>query len=780
MMLWGRPEALWLLLLLPPLAAAFLWAHAARRRALREFASREEAYPEPGRTWRAALKGGMLLLASACLILALADPRYGRRPFSVRARGVDVMVLLDTSRSMLARDERPTRLDRARRGVLDLLKRLRGDRIAILPFSGDAFLACPLTIDYGAARMVLDDIDIGSIRRGGTDLARALDVALAAFRRTRLEEGEDEQAPVRFGAVVILTDGGDHSGRALEAVREAREAGVEVYILGIGGDAPVPIPLPVDSAEPRYVRDAAGERVRTRLEEEALRTLAEAGGGFYARLDPHNRALDRLYDDGIARIEGRVFQALESRLMIRRYRIPLLLGLVLLVAEACLSRRAFRVSPDAGGFGAALPAALMLALAATPARAAEGGSYREAVRENNIGVELAERGELSAAGKRFEAAAGLAPGENRAMPLINLAETLLRQGKADQATEAYTHAMDVADAEELARIHYGLGRLGDMAGDERLPEAFADGIPPEARTRLAPEEVRGQVASALQEYTKALSAYGRSLAALAGDEVPPGEALVPPQSVRHNHERTWRRIRELESWLEAQQALEEEQEQQQKNQNEQQQNKEQNQDQQQQSSEGESRGDQTASESEESETSPSRGGSDSSTGSPQEEQAGRDPENGTGSPKPREESTGDEEKKQQPAPASRADSGEERPTPEPPAGEAPGEAPEPDRTGEDSGGARSGPGDKERDATPEDPERDGPPRSSAGTSPGRESPSSSDVKTAEDAEADGGTTQEESARADLLYRRLEEQEKAARRARRERAISEDPQVEKDW
>lgn len=212
---------------------------------------------------------GLLLVA-----LALLQPQLGQRNERVQRRGIDLVVAIDASRSMLARDVLPSRLERARLELSALIDGLAGDRVGLVVFAGQAFVQCPLTSDYGAARLFLRAIDPDSMPTQGTAVADALRTAGSMLRAA------DRGAKTR--AVLLITDGEDHEGDALDAARALRDEGVRVFALGVGSAAGSPVPILDEQGQVRgYLRDRSGEPVVSRLEEEQLRQIASITDGAY-------------------------------------------------------------------------------------------------------------------------------------------------------------------------------------------------------------------------------------------------------------------------------------------------------------------------------------------------------------------------------------------------------------------------------------------------------------------------------------------------------------------
>jgi len=329
--LFGNPRALWLLALVPVAAAAGALAARARRRALGRLAGKQpSARLVPG-LWSLGfrLRAGLALAGTVLLVLALARPQWGERTERIVRRGVDVVIELDTSRSMAGEDVRPSRFERARLAVGDLLRRLPGDRIALVPFTQQAALACPLTLDDSAVRLFLDSAEVAMDGGPGTDLARAIRRGTAVFNK----------AEKKYKVLVLVTDGEDHSGEAEVAAREAHEEGVVVLALAVGTSAGGPIPLRDASGNLLgYHSDPSGRVVTTRRNEALLARVCAAGGGTAFVLGPTGEEVNRI----AATIDAMEKKEHEGTLASRReerYGWPLAAALALFAAEPLVPRR---------------------------------------------------------------------------------------------------------------------------------------------------------------------------------------------------------------------------------------------------------------------------------------------------------------------------------------------------------------------------------------------------------------------------------------------------------
>jgi len=327
----ASPELLLGLLSVPALAVLF-WVGARRRRGLLS------RFGDPALVAKLAdsvsgrarwTKAVLLLACVALLILALARPQFGTRVETVRRRGQDVMVAVDLSRSMLAEDVTPNRLDRARLAILRLIRNLDGDRIGLVAFAGDAFVQSPLTVDYTAAAMFLNAMDPDMMPVQGTDLGEALRMSLDA-----LDQGGREDR-----ILVLVTDGEDHEGSIEAQLQRAASAGVRIHTVGIGSTEGVPIPEgPAGGGGQSFKRDEEGNVVTTRLDEATLRAVAEATGGSFVRVTPGATAFEELVDE-IAAGQGEELDAREITQFEEQYPIFLALALVLLFIEALIPER---------------------------------------------------------------------------------------------------------------------------------------------------------------------------------------------------------------------------------------------------------------------------------------------------------------------------------------------------------------------------------------------------------------------------------------------------------
>ena len=329
-MTFGSPQYLYALLALPALMA-FVWWAFARRAAL------VQRIGDPALIERLsmAVNRGMRrrrfvlwFLGIALIIVALARPQWGSDVQIVEHRGVQVMVALDISRSMLAQDLKPTRLDRAKLEISDLMSRLTGDEVGIVLFSGASFIQFPLTFDYATARTYLRNASPNAITRQGTVIAKAIETAMTGFSEERVSQK----------IIVIMTDGENHEGDPIAAARQAAEDGAVIYTVGFGSPEGEPVPEYDGQGNViGYREDDQGRVVITQLDEAALQQVAQAGGGKYFRAVERG-AIAGLVDE-IQSFQDESLQSEFNRTNIERFQIFLLAGVLSLVLAELMTDR---------------------------------------------------------------------------------------------------------------------------------------------------------------------------------------------------------------------------------------------------------------------------------------------------------------------------------------------------------------------------------------------------------------------------------------------------------
>lgn len=262
------------------------------------------------------------------LLLALTRPQWGYQWEDIQQEGVDIIIALDVSRSMLAEDIKPNRLERAKRKISDLLNMMKGDRVGLVAFAGTSFVQCPLTLDYSAARIFLNAIDTDLIPIQGTALGDALRKSIKAFRT---EEKKSK-------AIILITDGEDQTGQALEAAKEAKEAGVKVFTIGIGKEIGAPLPNPNQAGG--FLKNDKGEVILTKLDETTLQQISLQTGGSYVRSVTGDIDLKTIYLDQINQnLEKKKFKSERRKIWQERFQWFIFPALLFLLYEANLSTR---------------------------------------------------------------------------------------------------------------------------------------------------------------------------------------------------------------------------------------------------------------------------------------------------------------------------------------------------------------------------------------------------------------------------------------------------------
>lgn len=294
-MRFANPEYLYLLLLLPVIALLFFYSIYRRNKDIRSYGDPQllKALIPSYASLRNHLTFWLSLTAVMLMVFVLARPQFGAKKETVTTRGVEVVVALDISNSMLADDITPNRLEKAKRLISRIINKSSENKVALIVFAGDAFVQLPITNDFISAKMFLESITPRLIERQGTDIASAINLATKSFTPNE-KVGK---------AIVIITDGENHEGGAEEAARLAAEKGMNVFVLGIGTEKGGRIPL---SGKKDFLRDSDGYVVVTKLNEEMARSIAEAGKGVYITVDNTNNAqtiidneLDKLAKDDI-------------------------------------------------------------------------------------------------------------------------------------------------------------------------------------------------------------------------------------------------------------------------------------------------------------------------------------------------------------------------------------------------------------------------------------------------------------------------------------------------
>ncbi|MGE5212166.1 MAG: VWA domain-containing protein [Nitrospirota bacterium] len=330
-MTFGAPEWLWGLLLIPLLTAIFVHAEHRGLNRLQQFVS-ARLLPQLAGTVnrpRRIIRFGLQLLGLALAIVSLAQPRWGYTFEDVKRKGLDLLVAVDTSRSMLSNDVQPSRLERVKLAIHDLIDQLQGDRVGLIAFAGRAFLQAPLTIDYDAVIEAVNDLDTKTIPEGGTNISSAITLATQSFGKSAMGNR----------ALIIFTDGEELSGDAVKTAKAAADAGVRIFTVGVGTPQGSLIPITSDNGETSFVKDINGQVVKSKLDDKRLREVAEATGGFYLHLENGPRTMQQVQSEGLAKMQAAEMDVRLSRRPIERYEWPLGAALIALALSILIRER---------------------------------------------------------------------------------------------------------------------------------------------------------------------------------------------------------------------------------------------------------------------------------------------------------------------------------------------------------------------------------------------------------------------------------------------------------
>ena len=461
---------LWLLLIIPPLLVVFFWwAWRERQRLMTQFI---QARLLPGlisgvSPTRMKVRFALITVAVALLLVALARPQWGFTWQESKQKGLDIVVAIDTSKSMLAEDITPNRLQRAKLAALDLMQQAQSDRLGLVAFAGGAFLQCPLTIDDNAFKQSVETLDVNIIPQGGTAVAEAITTALGAFK-----EGDN------FKVLVLFTDGEDNDENAVAAAEAAAKEGMKIFTIGIGtaeGEL-----LRVKDAKGRtdYIRDDEGNVVKSRLNEALLQQIAGATeGGFYLPMRGA-KTIDTLYEKGLAPLPKSEGQEKLIKRMHERYHWPLGAAIVLLLVEMLMPERKRASQSKVQSSKSkveALAVAVILSLLLLPSvgKASPANALKD-YSSGNFTNALTEYERLL-----NEQSAKLKPEDPRLH--FNAGTAAYRATNYSVAIQHFNAVLTAKDIKLQQSAYYNLGnthfRLGNQAEDlDKLEEAWNEAI----------------------------------------------------------------------------------------------------------------------------------------------------------------------------------------------------------------------------------------------------------------------------------------------------------------
>jgi len=334
-MILGNDRALWLLFVVPGvLVPAYTWCFWRKAKALRVLASSDmlKKINTSVSLKKQIFKAFLLIAAFTTIVAALTEPRWNPQPQKIKRKGRDICLLLDTSRSMLAEDIKPSRLERSKIAISDLLETLQGDRVAIVTFAGNSEVKCPLTQDYAFIRMALADISTESTSRGGTAIGDAI--------RKATEDVFDKTSR-QYKDIILITDGEDHDSFPVQAAEKAAQEGVRIIAIGLGNETEGSrIPVTGPNGEKTFLK-YKGQEVWSKVDSDMLRKLVYATkGGKYLSVGPGETFnLDEIYTRLVASAEKRELESVAMTRYDEKFQIFLILGVGLIICEALISER---------------------------------------------------------------------------------------------------------------------------------------------------------------------------------------------------------------------------------------------------------------------------------------------------------------------------------------------------------------------------------------------------------------------------------------------------------
>ena len=326
----AHPEILYVLFVIPVILIVYWIAKQTKKRHLKRFGDPEilrSLMPDVS-NFRPGLKFILLLLAFAMVLLALAGPQFGTKLQNVKRKGVELIIALDVSNSMLAEDIKPNRLERAKLAIEKLTDRLHNDKIGLIVFAGASYIQIPITSDYSAARLFLSSVNTQIVPRQGTAIGSAIDQAMNSF---------DPKSDLQK-SIIIITDGENHDDDAIAEAKKAADKGIIVNTLGMGLPQGAPIPMPGKYGAKTYRKDKNGNIVISKLDENTLKKIAAAGNGIYVRANNTETGLNRLFDE-INKMTRKEYESKTYSEYDEKFQYPLAIALFLLVIEVLILER---------------------------------------------------------------------------------------------------------------------------------------------------------------------------------------------------------------------------------------------------------------------------------------------------------------------------------------------------------------------------------------------------------------------------------------------------------
>ena len=391
---------------------------------------------------RRVLKALLLISATGLLFVALARPYLFYEWTDEHSSGVDVLLAVDCSKSMLTQDVPPSRLERAKLAISDFAARLPADRLGLIAFAGDAFLQCPLTLDHDAFLDSVRGLDTDTIPRPGTDIATAIDVASDALR----------SQPNNMKFVILISDGEDLEGRALDAARKAAQSGLRIFTVGVGTPEGDRIPEHGEAGYLSYHHDLEGNEVVSHLDENTLRQIADITGGSYAPLGQAGDGLDQIYNRSIATLPRQNLKEQRQKIHIERFEWPLAAAILFLMWEFLISERAPALKPEPPRRAPRRRSAKILATTTAVALALlaplHAGDLADAQRAY-------QKGDFDTSMQDYQKASDAYP--TRPELQFDRGDAAYKAGDYSEAEEAFRKALETPNLNVQEQTYYNLG-----------------------------------------------------------------------------------------------------------------------------------------------------------------------------------------------------------------------------------------------------------------------------------------------------------------------------------
>lgn len=330
-MLFENLRYLWFLLLIPSIGFIYYYGWRVKEKLINEFACIEvhQHILLSVSKKKPKVKLLLILIAFFLMVIALTSPKWGYHWEELKRKGLDILIAIDVSKSMLTEDVKPNRLEVAKREIKSLISLMKGDRVGLVSFSGSSFLQCPLTLDYSTAKLFVDALNIESIPRGGTDIGGAILKAITAF------EGHEKKHRVLF----LITDGEDHEGRVMQVIDKAKEAGVIIFPIAIGRTEGGPIPIHDEKGRKIFVKDRNGNVVISKANQVLLQKIALWTDGRKAAIGAGQFPLEEIYKEEVSKMEKKEMESVSHKRFKNRFQLPLIIALLLLVVESTITER---------------------------------------------------------------------------------------------------------------------------------------------------------------------------------------------------------------------------------------------------------------------------------------------------------------------------------------------------------------------------------------------------------------------------------------------------------